>query len=60
MLGFVWKIFGAFLAMLVDRESEGRMRCRTGLRSRAEALVRNFRFDSRRPPNADPFALKYS
>ena len=45
---------GKFLAGLANRKDEVRRRCRTVLQSRAEALPRDFRPDSRRPANAHP------
>ena len=45
---------GSFLAGLASRSGEVKRRCRTVLQSRAEALLRNSRTDSRRPANAHP------
>ena len=45
---------GKFLAGLASRKDEVRRRCRTVLQSRAEALLRDSRLDSRRSPNAHP------
>ena len=45
---------GSFLAGLAGRREEVRRRCRTVLQSRAEALLRNSRPDSRSPANAHP------
>ena len=45
---------GNFLAGLANRQDEVRRRCRTVLQSRAEALLRNSRPDSRHPAKAHP------
>ena len=45
---------GKFLAGLADRKDEVKRRCRTVLQSRAEALLRDSRLDSRRSSNAHP------
>lgn len=45
---------GDFLDGLASRKEEVRRRCRTVLQSRAEALQRDSRPDSRRPTNAHP------
>ena len=45
---------GKFLAGLASRKDEVRRRCRTVLQSRAEALLRDSRPDSRSPANAHP------
>ena len=45
---------GNFLAGLTYRKEEVKRRCRTVLQSRAEALLRDSRPDSRRPANAHP------
>ena len=44
----------SFLAGLASRKDEVKRRCRTVLQSRAEALLRDSRPDSRCPPNAHP------
>ena len=43
-----------FLAGLASRKNEVRPRCRTILRSRAEALLRDYQPDSGHTPNAHP------
>ena len=45
---------GKFLAGLASRKDEVRRRCRTVLQSRAEALLRASRADSRPAANAHP------
>ena len=45
---------GNFLSGLASRKDEVRRRCRTVLQSKAEALVRDSRPDSRRPVNVHP------
>ena len=45
---------GNFLSRLASRKDEVRRRCRTVLQSKAEALVRDSRPDSRRPVNVHP------
>ncbi len=45
---------GGFLPGLANRLDEVRQRCRTVLPSKAEALLRDFQPDSRRPANAHP------
>ena len=45
---------GKCLSRLASRKDEVRRRCRTVLQSRAEALLRDSRPDSRRPANAHP------
>ena len=45
---------GNFLAGLASREDEVKLRCRTILQSRAEALLRASRPDSQHNPNAHP------
>ena len=45
---------GNFLAGMASRKDEVQRRCRTVLQSRAEAILRESRPGSRRPPNAHP------
>ena len=45
---------GKFLVVLNGRKDEVRQCCRMTLQSRAEALMRDSRPDSRRPANAHP------